>query len=141
MLDAVKAGKDIYCEKRFTRTVAEAKRMRDAIQRSQIVFQLGHQARASTCAWQAKELLASEPLGPVTLVRTGRFMSSDPAHPMWRWYGYYSQWNRPDPAQAVKDVDWEHREEPQAQAPGGRLVVGQGALKELLDSAEPPKLS
>ncbi len=107
VLDAVKAGKDIYCEKGFARTVAEAKRMRDAIQRSRIVFQLGHQARASTCAWQAKELLASEPLGPVTLVRTGRFMSSDPAHPTWRWYGYYSQWNRPDPAQVVKDVDWD----------------------------------
>jgi len=39
--------------------------------------------------------------------RTGRFMSSDPAHPMWRWYGYYSQWNRPDPAQVVKEVNWD----------------------------------
>ncbi len=55
VLDAVKAGKDIYYEKGFTRTVEEAKRMRDAIQRSQFVFQLGHQARASTCAWQAKD--------------------------------------------------------------------------------------
>jgi len=106
VLDAVKAGKDIYCEKGFSHTVEEAKRMRAAIKRSKVVFQLGHQARASTCALQAKELLAAGVLGPVTLVRTGRFMCSDPAHPMWRWYGYYGQWNRPDPAQVVKDVDW-----------------------------------
>jgi predicted dehydrogenase len=107
VLDAAKARKDIYCEKGFSRTVEEAKRMRAAIKQAGIVFQLGHQARASSCALQAKELLATGILGPVTLVRTGRFMSSDPAHPMWRWYGYYHEWNRPDPAQVVKDVDWE----------------------------------
>ncbi|MHC1764411.1 MAG: Gfo/Idh/MocA family protein [Verrucomicrobiia bacterium] len=107
VLDVVQAGKDIYCEKGFSRTLDEAKRMRDALKKSKVVFQLGHQARQSTCALQAKELIAQDVLGPVTLVRTGRFMSSDPAHPMWRWYGYYSQWNRPDPAQVVKDVNWD----------------------------------
>lgn len=107
VLDAVQAGKDIYCEKGFSRTLDEAKRMRDALKKSKVVFQLGHQARQSTCALQAKELIAQDVLGPVTLVRTGRFMSSDPAHPMWRWYGYYSQWNRPDPAKVVKDVNWD----------------------------------
>jgi predicted dehydrogenase len=107
VLDAVKAGKDIYCEKGFAHTLAEAKKMRDALKSSRVVFQLGHQARQITAALQAKELIATGALGPITLVRTGRFMSSDPAHPMWRWYGYYGQWNRPDPAQVVKEVDWE----------------------------------
>ena len=107
LLDAVEAGKDVYCEKGLSRTLAEAKRMRDALKQSNVVFQLGHQARQSTAAMQAKELIAQGLLGPVTLVRTGRFMSSDPAHPMWRWYGYYAQWNRPDPAQVVKEVDWD----------------------------------
>lgn len=107
VVDAVKAGKDIYCEKGFSRTLEEAKRMRKAIKESKIVFQLGHQARQITAALQAKEIIAQGLLGPITLVRTGRFMSSDPSHPMWRWYGYYSQWNRPDPAQVVKDVNWE----------------------------------
>ena len=45
VLDAVKAGKDIYCEKGFSRTLAEAKRMRDALKASKVVFQLGHPAR------------------------------------------------------------------------------------------------
>jgi predicted dehydrogenase len=106
VVDAAKAGKDIYCEKGFSHTIPEAKRMRAAIKKSGIVFQLGHHARQSTAALQAKEVIAQGILGPITLVRTGRFMSSDPAHPMWRWYGYYSQWNRPDPAQVVKEVNW-----------------------------------
>lgn len=108
VLDAVQAGKDIYCEKGFSRTLEEAKRMRSALKASKVVFQLGHHARQSTAAFQAKELLAQGILGPVTLVRTGRFMSSDPAHPMWRWYGYYSRWEKPtDPAQVQRDVNWE----------------------------------
>jgi len=107
VLDAVKAGKDIYCEKGFARTLAEAKLMRDALKQSKVVFQLGHQARQATCGLQAKELIAQGILGPITLVRTGRFKSLDPAHPNWRWYGYYDKWNRPDPEQVRKDLDWE----------------------------------
>ncbi len=107
VLDAVKAGKDIYCEKGFARTLAEAKRMRDALKASKVVFQLGHQARQATCALQAKELIARGILGPITLVRTGRFKSLEPEHPNWRWYGYYDQWNRPDPAQVLKELDWD----------------------------------
>ena len=107
VLDAVKAGKDIYCEKGFARTLAEAKLMRDALKQSKVVFQLGHQARQATCGLQAKELIAQGILGPITLVRTGRFKSLDPAHPNWRWYGYYDRWNRPDPEQVRKDLDWE----------------------------------
>ena len=40
-------------------------------------------------------------------MRTGRFKSLEPEHPNWRWYGYYDQWNRPDPAQVVKEVNWD----------------------------------
>jgi predicted dehydrogenase len=107
VLDAAKAGKDIYCEKGFARTLPEAKLMRAAIKQSKVVFQLGHQGRQSTAALQAKELIAQGILGPITLVRTGRFMSAAPPREIWRWYGYYSQWNRPDPAEVVKDLNWD----------------------------------
>jgi predicted dehydrogenase len=107
VLDAVEAGKDIYCEKGFARTLGEAKRMRDALKQSGVVFQLGHQARQATCALQAKEIIASGSLGPITLVRTGRFKSTRPDQPNWRWYGYYDQWDRPDPVQVRKDVNWD----------------------------------
>ncbi len=107
VLDAVAAGKDIYCEKGFSRTLEEAKRMRDALKKSKVVFQLGHQARQATCALQAKEIIASGVLGPVTLVRTGRFKSTPPDRPNWRWYGYYNQWERPDPERVRQSVNWE----------------------------------
>ncbi len=107
VLDAVKAGKDIYCEKGFSRTLAEAKLMRDALKKSKVVFQLGHQARQATCALQARELIARGVLGPITVVRTGRFKSTEPNHPNWRWYGYYDQWERPNPAQVVRELDWD----------------------------------
>ncbi len=107
VLDAVKAGKDIYCEKGLSRTLAEAKQMRDALAASGVVFQLGHQARQATCALQARQLIAQGILGPITLVRTGRFKSSDPQHPNWRWYGYYDQYERPDPAKVLKELNWE----------------------------------
>jgi len=107
VLDAAKAGKDIYCEKGFSRTLGEAKLMRDALKKSGVVFQLGHQARQSKCALQAKELIAQGILGPITLVRTGRFKSTEPEHPNWRWYGYYDRWERPDPAKVAKEVNWD----------------------------------
>jgi len=107
VLDAVQAGKDIYCEKGFSRTLAEAKQMRDALKKSKVVFQLGHQARQATCALQAKELIAQGILGPITLVRTGRFKSTPPNRPNWRWYGYYDQWDRPDPDPVRKEVNWD----------------------------------
>jgi len=107
VLDAVKAGKDIYCEKGWARTLDEAKQMRAAIKQSGIVFQLGHHARQATCALQAKELLAQGILGPITLVRTGRYGNTPLGQNIWRWYGYYSQWNRPDPEQVARDVDWD----------------------------------
>lgn len=107
VLDAVKAGKDIYCEKGFAHTLDQAKQMRAALKEAKTVFQLGHQARQSTCVLQAKEVIASGILGPVTLIRTGRFGNTDPAHPIWRWYGYYGQWDRPDPAQVIKELNWD----------------------------------
>jgi len=107
VLDAVQAGKDIYCEKGLSRTLEEAKRMRDALKRSKVVFQLGHQARQATCALQAKELIAQGILGPITLVRTGRFKSTPPDRPNWRWYGYYDRWDRPDPEQVRNAVNWD----------------------------------
>jgi len=106
VLDAVKAGKDIYCEKGFSRVLSEAKQMREAIKKSPVVFQLGHQARQAACALQAKELIAQGALGPVTLVRTGRYGNLPLGQNIWRWYGYYNAWEHPDPAKVVKEVDW-----------------------------------
>lgn len=106
VLDAVQAGKDIYCEKGFAQNVAEAKRMRQAIKASKVVFQLGHHARQATCALQAKEVIAKGLLGPITLVRTGRYNNKELGKNIWRWYGYYNKFERPDPSQVMAELDW-----------------------------------
>lgn len=106
VMAAIAAGKDIYCEKGWSRTIADAKMMRAAIKKAGTVFQLGHQARQATCAIQAKEIIASGKLGDITLVRTGRFGNQPGNKAIWRWYGYYDKWEHPDPAQVAKDVDW-----------------------------------
>lgn len=107
VLDACAAGKDIYCEKGFARTLLEAKRMREAIKKSGVVFQLGHQARQATCALQARELIARGMLGPITLVRTGRYGNLPLGQNIWRWYGYYTAWEHPDPARVAREVHWD----------------------------------
>ena len=107
VIEAARAKKDVYCEKGWTRTIAEAKAMRAAVKENRIVHQLGHQARAIPCGVQAGEVIEKGLLGPVTLVRTARFGNTPRGKNTWRWYGYYDRWTRPDPAQVVKDVDWE----------------------------------
>lgn len=117
VLDAIQAGKDVYCEKGWARTVPEAKQMRAAIKKAGTVFQLGHQARQATCALQAKDIIAQGLLGPITLVRTGRYGNLPAAQAIWRWYGYYNQFERPDPAQVERDVDWKRWLGPAPQRP------------------------
>ncbi len=107
LIDAVEAGKDVYIEKGWTITVAEAKAMRAAVKRTGRIMQLGHQGRQWAAAIQARELVEQGFIGPVALVRTGRAMNRPEDTPIWRWYGWYSEYKRPDPAQVVKDLDWD----------------------------------
>jgi len=68
--DAASAGVHVYCEKCMTRTEEDAHAMYNAIKNSNIVFQLGHQNRQSESHNKAKEIIAANILGPVTLVET-----------------------------------------------------------------------
>jgi len=106
VIDAANAGKDIYIEKGWTRTVAEAKAMREAVKRNNVVMQLGHQGREKTAGAQAAQLIKDGLLGPVTLVRTGRFENRPLGRNIYRWYGWYDEYTRPDPVQVERDVDW-----------------------------------
>lgn len=107
LLDAVDAGKAVYCEKGWTISVEAAKRMRAAVKNKKTVFQLGHQGRQYPSTAEAGKRIKEGALGPVTLIHTGRYFNGTKEHAPWRWYGYYTQWDRPDPAQVIKDLDWE----------------------------------
>ncbi|MBD3268428.1 hypothetical protein GF373_17310 [bacterium] len=107
LIDACNAGKDIYCEKGWTRTLEEAKAMRTAVKMNHTVMQLGHQARQCTAALQARELLKDGLLGPITFVRTGRYGNRPRGQNNWRWYGWYGHFERPNPKDVIRDLDWQ----------------------------------
>lgn len=107
VLDAVAAGKDIFCEKGWAMSIAEAKRMREAVRQKGIVMQLGHQGREHVAGKIAGDRIREGAIGEVTLVNTGRYFNGTWDRVPWRWYGWYSNWERPDPEQVRRDVDWE----------------------------------
>jgi len=107
VLDAVAAGKAIYCEKGLTTSVESAKRMREAVKKSNTVFQLGHQGRQHASTAEAGRRILHGDIGPVTLIHVGRYFNGTKERAPWRWYGYYNVYDRPDPAQVIKDLDWE----------------------------------
>ncbi len=106
VLDAVAAGKAIYCEKGLTMSVASAKRMRAAVKKAGTVFQLGHQGRQLPATAEAGRQMRDGKIGDVTLIHVGRYFNGTKERAPWRWYGYYSSWERPDPAQVLKQLDW-----------------------------------
>lgn len=107
VLDAVAAGKAIYCEKGLTMSVEAAKRMRAAVKKADTVFQLGHQGRQLPAYQAAGKMIRDGEIGPVTLIKTGRYFNGTRKRAPWRWYGWYSEYDRPDPQQVVKALDWE----------------------------------
>lgn len=106
-IDASESGKAVYCEKGLTISVAAAKRMREAVKKNKTVFQLGHQGRQLPSTAAAGNRIRNEEIGPVTLIHTGRYFNGTKEKAPWRWYGYYNIWERPDPAQVLKNLDWE----------------------------------
>ncbi len=106
VLDAVAAGKAIYCEKGLTMSVESAQRMRAAVRQANTVFQLGHQGRQFPAYEAAGKMIRDGEIGPVTLIKTGRYFNGTRERAPWRWYGWYSEYERPDPRQVIADLDW-----------------------------------
>ena len=66
---AMKAGKDVYCEKALSLTVTEGRAVVDAVRRYRRVFQLGTQQRSDRRFRQACELARNGRLGKLQEVR------------------------------------------------------------------------
>jgi predicted dehydrogenase len=65
-IDAMQAGKHVYCEKPMTHTVQQAIEVRDAVKRYKKVFQVGPNATASDSYWKARTAIAEGRIGKVT---------------------------------------------------------------------------
>ncbi len=75
---AVKAGKDVYCEKPLTLTIAEAKVMIDVVRKHKRVFQTGSQQRSSKEFRVACEAARNGRLGKIKQVFVSVGSSSKP---------------------------------------------------------------
>ncbi len=73
IVDACKAGKDIYCEKPLTLTLAEGKACIDAVRKHKRVFQTGSQQRSNVFGQfrEAVEFIRSGRLGQIRSVQVG----------------------------------------------------------------------
>ncbi len=69
-IDAVRAGKDVYCEKPVTHSLAEGEPLIAAVKETKRVVQTGTQQRSWAHYMHAKELIDAGELGQVTFIRT-----------------------------------------------------------------------
>lgn len=82
-MDAIRAGKDVYCEKPVTHTLEEGEPFIAAVRDSKRVVQVGLQQRSWEHFSQARELIGSGRLGQVTFIRTYWYQNHIPSrdHP------------------------------------------------------------
>jgi predicted dehydrogenase len=106
---AARAGKHIYCEKPLTRTVAEGRRVVDAVAKAGVIFQTGSQQRSEYRGYfrQAVELVLNGRIARVHTVRVGVGPAAKPcdlpaqeAPPGTDW----ELWNGPSSARAYNEV-------------------------------------
>jgi predicted dehydrogenase len=76
---AVQSGKDVYCEKPVTHKLEEGAALISAVRSTGRVLQTGTQQRSWEHYKQAKEIVASGALGPVTFVRTYWYQNHIPS--------------------------------------------------------------
>jgi predicted dehydrogenase len=102
-MDAITAGKDVYCEKPITLKLGEADALKSAITESKRIFQSGMQQRSMSHFRIARdEYIKAGKLGKVTLVRT------------W-WHGSVGSFVKSVPKELQSrpaDLDWKRFIEP-----------------------------
>jgi len=64
-IEAMEAGKDVYCEKPLSLTVEQALECRDAVKRTGRVLQVGPQRTSEDRFWQAQKAIAEKRIGKV----------------------------------------------------------------------------
>ena len=97
VVDAVSAGKDIYCEKPMSHTPADGVAMVDAAKQTGRIVQIGSQRVSSQVCAKAKELIAQGTLGDLMLVE-GWLGRNDPT----------GAWQYPPPPDlSPRTLDWD----------------------------------
>lgn len=69
-IEAIQAGKHVYCEKCISRTEEELYNVYDVVNKSDYVYQLGHQIAKNRVFQQAREIIKRGVLGNISMVET-----------------------------------------------------------------------
>ncbi len=99
-LEAVDAGRAVYCEKALGYTIQECFDIQKAVQKSGTVFQVGHQRHYSEMYINAKKMIDAGEIGKITQIRGQWHRNSEDRRPCidpkmdrlinWRVYSEYS---------------------------------------------------
>ena len=94
-LDAVAAGKDVYCEKPITHTIEEGDKLIAGVEKSKRVVATGTQQRSWDHYQLAREMVQAKRLGQITLAEM-------------YWYQNYlrTSWQDPEPEIDPARLDW-----------------------------------
>src|SRR5580658_4755292 len=90
IIDSVRAGKDVYCEKPVSHSIEEGETLLAAVAGSKQVIQIGYQQRSWPHYQAAAEIVASGRLGEIPLIQSS-------------WYQGYRHTVKPA---AASDIDW-----------------------------------
>jgi predicted dehydrogenase len=108
-IDAVNAGKDVYCQKPVTHEIEESLDVRDAVYRTGRVFQCGAQFCSDDFYWQARKFIKNGGIGEVIYAQ-GDYSRNTKGGPNDRG----GEWNwkidaDASPAKSAGDayIDWE----------------------------------
>jgi len=101
-IDAVKAGKHVYCEKAMTLTEDELHKVYSVVKKSGVVFQLGHNYTKSETFKKAKEVVDKNLLGKITLIEstTNRNTKSG------AWIRHLDSFGNTKPG-SLETIDWD----------------------------------
>jgi predicted dehydrogenase len=94
LIDAVKAGKDVYVEKPLCARLQDAVTAHDVVKASDRIVQVGTQRRSSARFLQAAEYVRSGALGKICKIETA-------------WNRNVASWARPYDTIKPADVDWD----------------------------------
>ena len=83
-IDAMEAGKDVYCEKPMTHTIDEARKVAETVKQTEQVFTVGVQSTADPRWKMANEMITAGKIGKVMQGQTSYYRNSDVGQ--WRYY-------------------------------------------------------
>jgi predicted dehydrogenase len=97
-IDAMNAGKDVYCEKPMTRTIEEAQAVVDTWKKTGRVMTVGVQSMADPTWQKAYDYIAAGNIGKVVQAQTSYYRNSKVGQ--WRYYPLTKE-------MSPKTIDWD----------------------------------